>query len=137
MKLKLKGGFQSHRYMMQRLRMEANGLRGLYGVPVYLVGSALMDANEKPRDWDFRITLSDADFATRYGDPKAWVDEGRTGKWTDVRWRWSDDCVKQSKVASSRLQLNCDVQVYPASYAKAFAGKPRLRLDTRRVKVRR
>lgn len=133
MKIALKGGFASHAWMMRQLRAEANGIRGLYGVPVYLVGSALMDANEKPRDWDFRITLADEDFALRYGDATEWAREGANGHWTDIRWRWSDDCVKRSKAASGFLGLNVDFQAYPASYAKRFKGQPRLRLDTRRA----
>jgi hypothetical protein len=137
MKLALKGGFMSHGYMMHRLHAEANGIRGLYGVPVYLCGSALMDTNEKPRDWDFRITLADADFEMRYGVVDEWVKQGQSGYWTDVRWRWSDDCVKRSKAASAHLGLNVDFQAYPASYAKRFKGQPRLRLDTRRGKVAR
>jgi hypothetical protein len=132
------GRFASKRHLMRMLRREGNGIRGLYGVPVFLCGSALMDGNEKPRDWDFRITLADADFKARYGDPHKWEMEGCNGEWTDIRWRWSDDCVKRSKQLSAILGLNVDFQVYPRSYArKRFKGKPRLRLDTRRSTERR
>jgi hypothetical protein len=115
----------------KKLRTEGNGLRGLYGVPVFLCGSALLDANAEPRDWDIRITLPDAAFARRYGPVEQWEAEGLTGQYTKIRWRWSDDCVKQSKHAASLTGLNVDVQVYPASYAAHFKHRPRFRLDTR------
>jgi hypothetical protein len=50
------------------LRRLANGLRGYYGQPVYLCGSALLDGNTNPRDWDIRIELPDEQFALRYGN---------------------------------------------------------------------
>ncbi len=115
-----------------RLYKEGNGLAGLYGAPVYLVGSALNDANAEPRDWDVRITLSDRSFAARYGSVEQWIREGETGNWTSVRWCWSADCVKQAKHMAGNTRLNIDFQVYPQSYvAKRFDQQPRLRLDTR------
>jgi hypothetical protein len=120
------------KHLRRRLRAEANGLRGLYGASVYLVGSALLDCNERPRDWDIRITISDEQFQRRYGSPERWQFEGGDGQWTSVRWRWSDDCVKQSRQCSINTGLLVDVQVYPISYEGRFTGKPRLRLDTRR-----
>ena len=129
-----RAGWPKHatQYLRGRLRAEANGLRGLYGVPVYLVGSALLDSNEQPRDWDVRLTLSDAEFARRYGNPERWETEGGDGQWTKVRWRWSDDCVKQSQRASANSGVLVDVQIYPERYVRRFSGKPRLRLDTRK-----
>lgn len=115
-------------------RRWANALRGYYGVPVYLVGSALSGNNAKPRDWDIRIELSDEDFARRFGDPQAWETEGGTGKWTDIRWRWSDECVKRTKDGWRMTGLNIDFQIYPRSHVKLMYPRslPRLRLDTRR-----
>lgn len=119
------GGFR------QRLTREANSLAGYYGAPVYLVGSALQPEKRLPRDFDLRIMLTDADFRTRYGgSAEDWEDQGRTGDWQAVRWRHSDDCVKQSKHASDNCWHMVDVQVYPESYFKRF-NKPRVRLDTR------
>lgn len=117
---------------LARLQGEANSIRGLYGVPVYLCGSALREDNPEPRDWDLRICLSDYDFSLRYGDPGQWMTEGCTGEWTDVRWRWSDDCVKQTKRAARRTGLNVDFQIYPESHWNAlYADSPRVKLDTR------
>ena len=130
----LRAGWPKHasKYLRKSLRTEANGLRGLYGVPVYLVGSALFDSNEQPRDWDIRLALPDAEFKRRYGDPERWLFEGGDGNWTKVRWRWSDDCVKQSQRCSSNCGVLVDVQIYPESHAKRYRGRPRLRLDTRK-----
>lgn len=119
------------RERLDRLRNCANALRGYFGVPVYLVGSALLDANEEPRDWDLRLSLPEADFKRRFGSPDAWNEEGRTGKYTRVRWSWSDEMVKQSKNSSARTALNCDVQAYPEKHFRAYRNLPRLRLDTR------
>ncbi len=121
-------------YLRKRLRSEGNGLRGLYKVPVYLVGSALLDCNERPRDWDIRLSIPNAEFARRYGDPQRWILEGHDGQWTSVRWRWSDDCVKQSQQASANCGVLVDVQIYPEAFNGIFTGKPRLRLDTRSTK---
>lgn len=115
------------------LRKMANGLRGMFGMPVYLCGSALQGMNPKPRDWDIRIMLPDADFKRRFGiDAKQWANEGLTGKWTEGRWRWSDECVKQSKMAYAATGLNIDLQIYPAWYAnRHYRQYPKLKLDTR------
>lgn len=113
------------------LRRWANGVAGLYGEPVYLCGSALRDDNPSPRDWDVRLRMSHADFAARYGDPDVWDVEGATGKWTDVRWRWAADNVKQTRRAWRHTRANVDFQVYPAGHWDSVYGdKPRARLDT-------
>ena len=121
------------------LRRFANAQRGLYGQPVYLCGSALLDGNAHPRDWDIRIVLPDDQFALRYGNGRnaeyvvgRWVGEALDGAWTAIRWRWSDDCVKHSLQGCRDTGLNIDFQVYPASHAKAlYKSKPKIRLDTR------
>jgi len=117
---------------LKRLRAFANALRGRYGVPIYLCGSALLDVNEEPRDWDMRAALDEADFARFYGDANQWEQDGRTGAWTSVRWKWSDDMVKQSRDGYRRTLMNIDFQVYPAKHAAAYKNLPRFRLDTRR-----
>jgi len=130
----LRAGWPKHvtKEFRKKLQHVGNGLRGLYGAPVYLVGSALLDSNMYPRDWDIRIMLSDAEFTRRYGNPQTWHAEQAHKNWTRISWRWSDDCVKQSKVESSILGVLVDFQVYPLSiYRKSFRHRPRLRLDTR------
>lgn len=109
----------------------ANFIRGLYGVPIYLVGSALQEYNSDPRDWDIRIRLSNEAFRIRFGDPDDWTAQGGTGLWTRVRWRWADECVKRTKNAWRHIHENVDFQIYPPAYWRTFAGLPRLRLDTR------
>lgn len=114
------------------LRRWANALRGYYGVPVYLCGSALSGSNPNPRDWDIRLTLSEEQWRKRFGDPWKWEEEGGSGKWTDIRWKWSDECVKNSEQGYRRTGLNIDFQIYPAAHARQYAHRPKLRLDTRK-----
>lgn len=115
-----------------RLYRFANGIAGLYGVPVYLCGSALRPDNPDPRDYDIRVMLPDAQFEERYGSVRKWNDEGAVGNWTRVRWRWSADCTKQSRAGFRDTGLNIDLQVYPASHARAlYRDKRRVRIDTR------
>lgn len=117
--------------LLWRLRRWANRLRGRYGVPIYLCGSALREDNPDPRDWDVRIMLPDVLFALHFGPVDQWRDEGCTGQWTRTRFRWSDQCVKDDKDFAAWVQLNGDVQIYPESHAATmYAGLPRLRLDT-------
>jgi hypothetical protein len=125
----LADGEGAHRlYLLQRW---ANALRGRYGVPVYLCGSALRDDNADPRDWDVRLRIPAARFRAMYGDPAQWCREGDTGQWTRVRWRWSDDCVKVTKEGWKQTRLNIDFQAYPPAMWNKFLDEPRLRLDTR------
>lgn len=121
-----------------QLRRWANMLRGHYGLPVFLCGSALLENNPEPRDWDIRIEMPDKEFSTRFGDSKKWRDEGVSGEWTRVRWRWSDECVKQTKHGWKWTSLNIDFQIYPKSYCKeeSFDFQPKARLDTRARKTR-
>lgn len=115
-----------------RLQLLGNCLRGLYGAPVFLCGSALRTDNDDPRDFDIRIELPEADFEKRYGSVGKWMDEGGTGRWTRVRWQWSDDCVKGSRDGWERTRLNIDLQIYPRPYSRALYGKKRkIRLDSR------
>lgn len=117
--------------LREKLRRWANRLRGRYGAPIYLCGSALREANPDPRDWDVRIMLPDDDFALRFGPVDEWRDEGCTGLWTRTRWRWSDQCVKDTRDFAAWVHLPGDVQIYPESHAATlYADCPRVRLDT-------
>ena len=114
-----------------RLRRWANLLRGLYGVPIYLCGSALIECNKNPRDWDIRVEMPDEDFRRRFGDPQKWEEEESTGQWTEVRYRWSDECVKRSKEGWRAVDLNMDFQIYPLSYCeRLYRKRPKIKLDT-------
>lgn len=120
------------------LRQWANKLSDSHGTSVYLVGSALRDDNVNPRDWDIRIKLPDPLFALKFGLSyetsrivDQWIKEGSTGKWTQLRWRWSNHCVKRAAEGSSYTSLNIDFQVYPATYWKVYDGESRLRLNTK------
>lgn len=105
------------------LRKEADRLRDLYSAPaVWLVGSALIDSNEWPRDWDIRITLRGVELAQLYSGLRRGRDMMVTALY---------DYIEQSRILSGKLGLNVDFQVYPANYLFRFTGKPRFRLDTR------
>lgn len=106
-----------------------------YGCAVWLVGSALSGNNPKPRDWDIRVIVPDAQFVARFGiSAQQWQTEGVTGKWSEGRWRWADECVKSTQDGWSHTGLNIDFQIYPASHARRMypLSLPRLRLDQRR-----
>lgn len=122
------------RVRLRALRRFGNRIAAFYRVPVYLCGSALLDFNAAPRDWDVRITLSDLEFRRRFGDAQAWEAEGRSGVYTQVRWGWSDRCVKDSKDGYNVTGLNVDCQIYPESHARHYRNRPRLRLDSMPVK---
>lgn len=124
-------------YKLAALRRWANGIRGYYGVAVYLVGSALV--KPEPRDWDVRICLPDDEFMRHYAPNRRdaikvavdWLDESISGEWTNLRWGWSDDCIKQSRRGWRDTRLNIDFQVYPYVQWQVYESRPRLKLDTR------
>jgi hypothetical protein len=118
-------------WLLLNLQRHGNGLRGCYGMPVYLVGSALQDGNPYPRDWDIRLHLPDSAFEAKYGPVSSWLQQGASGQWNRTRWRWSDDCVKQSQAIAADTELNIDFQVMPWCHRETYRGKPRMRLDTR------
>lgn len=113
---------------LSALKCYAKRVAKFYRLPIYLVGSALIDANEKPRDWDLRMRMPDDRFRERFGDPLKWTIEGQTGQWTDVRWQWSNECTKRSREAWRACRVLVDFQIYPPSYWKNFRHLPRLRL---------
>ncbi len=125
-------------HTLDQLQRWANGIRMLYGAPVYLCGSALREDCPDPRDWDIRVCLPDDLFSLRYAggrDPervvKKWTDDSYTGKWGKIRWHWADDCVNESYKGRRVTGLNIDFQVYPESHANSkYKDKPKARIDT-------
>lgn len=115
---------------LNKLRRFANEMANFYRTPVYLCGSAMIDFNCEPRDWDIRIEMGHRDFKRRFGDPWQWMTEGGTGNWTQLRWKWSDECVKRTKDGWGRTGLNIDFQIYPLVQIQSYAHKPKVRLDT-------
>lgn len=115
-----------NRFLLMRW---ANFVRGYYGVPVYLVGSALLDFNSRPRDWDVRIFIDNEQFARRFGDRDQWEKERTSGMWTDVSWKWSDECVKRSREGAEHTHLNVDFQILPQIMRGTF--NTLLRIDNR------
>jgi hypothetical protein len=125
------------------LRGWANMMAARFGAPVWLVGSALTDPSA--RDIDVRIELPDDVFAARYGDVFDFNREGWSPAWGPGRRRWGEDMAKLSRdallnggrslwvVGREPLNklggLNLDFQVQPELLARAYADKPRERLD--------
>ena len=119
---------------LSSLQRFANKTRGLYGFPIYLVGSALSGSNSNPRDWDIRLILPNDEFDRHFGDHNKWMWEGTSGQWTEIRWKWSDACVKLSKQGYYECRLNIDFQIYPEEYADTVypeSSFPRMQIDTR------
>jgi hypothetical protein len=112
----------------------ANAIRGFYGHPVLLVGSQITDA-ENPRDVDIVCAIPDHEFELRYGSVNDWLQEGGTGLWTEVRWKWSDDCVKKSLDGMRDTGLQIDFKVQPMAQFKGYEhihkAYPPVKLDTR------
>lgn len=128
-----------------RLVRYANKMRGFYGYPVYLVGSALI--NEKTaRDFDLVCVIPDQEFITRYAYdelalhkddeiPKvieSWNLGVNDGLSSDVFWRWSDDCKKKSLAGTRYVRKYIDFKVLPISHdLQQYEKHSKLRLDTR------
>lgn len=112
----------------------ANSIRGLYGQPVYLVGSQIT-GKENPRDVDVVCAIPDDEFTIRFGDVNDWMQEGGTGLWTEIRWKWSDECIKRWKEASLETGLNVDFKIQPFAQFKGYKHIheqfPPYKLDTR------
>jgi hypothetical protein len=117
-----------------RLVRWANAIRGFYGGPVYLVGSQIT-GSDKPRDVDVICVISDDDFAMRYGNVQQFIEEGENGLWTEVRWAWSDDCIKKWRHGVKATGLNLDFKVQPQTqfdgYKNIHERFPPYKLDTR------
>lgn len=121
-------GLRAHPDLIPLLVRFANEQAGWYQSPVYLVGSAL--TKKEPRDIDIRVPLANEDWIGRYGGLAEWWErEGITGDWTEVRWRWSEDCTRTTKRAWAITMLNVDFQVQPATHFHSFRGR-KLRIDT-------
>lgn len=104
-----------------KLESFALKLKHLYWQPIYLVGSSLAEANEKPRDWDIRIEMPNDEFEIKFGNAFDWHQEGSTGQWTQIRLRWSDECTKRTKEAWRETGLNVDFQIYPELICSKYA----------------
>jgi hypothetical protein len=108
----------------------ANSLRAFYGLPVYLCGSILERSNY--RDVDIRIEMPDDLFNVRFGLVKLWIEEGATGNYTNLRWKWSEECVDKTQKGWNDTLMNIDFQIYPKSYCEAmFKDKKKFKLDTK------
>lgn len=110
-------------YLKFALQKWADTVFSRFGLPVYLVGSALKDPNQVwVRDIDVRVIMPDDHFAARFGDPKS--DEGK--------WRWAEEMGKQNFWAARQTLMPVDFQVMPDEKAKYYRDDPKLRLDSGR-----
>lgn len=112
----------------------ANSIRALYGHPVYLVGSQIT-GSEEPRDVDIIIAIPDDEFTIRFGDVNSWYQEGLTGEYTEIRWKWAAECNKRWKEACLETELNIDFKIQPFGMFKGFEHVhkkfPPYKLDTK------
>lgn len=96
------------------------------GGPVYLVGSALTEPD--PADVDVRVVLAAADLERLFG-PRL-VRGGRWWDWSEQDVRRGREQLKQSRRLSRRFGANVDLQIQTEDEARAYAGRPALRLDS-------
>jgi hypothetical protein len=109
-----------------------------FGLPVYLVGGALVDKD--PRDVDLVVPLPDELFAACYGDgpwSDGWVAR-EVNAWAASRnwptpaavWRrWARDCAKQSRHLTLLVGRAVDFKTQPEGEFARHAEKARVRLD--------
>jgi len=113
----------------------ANQIAARFHAPVYLVGSALAQA--QPRDIDIRVVLTEEAFLKRYGC--TWIDAETIGPWSHVDRpievaRYWTDVAKLGKWAAEHhgggmLNIDFQVQTDNANNARSHGNKPRIRLD--------
>jgi len=110
----------------------ASALSALFfGLPVYLVGSALTDPD--PRDVDLVIPMPEDLFLAAYNDGRpedlgAWQSGLRDPNPPAMWRRWARDCAKASRLATMFCGRRVDFKVQPQRYFDSFKG-PRVRLD--------
>jgi hypothetical protein len=113
----------------------ANQIAARFNQPVYLVGSALVE--EKPRDTDVVVILTDEEFLARYG--MSGLATQKIGDHADDRdRRYWQDVAKLSAWCNRHHgngSLNVDFKVQDESQVKARHYSPdfRLRLDSLEV----
>jgi hypothetical protein len=113
----------------QLLEGWANHIAGRFNAPVYLVGSALRE--ERPRDIDIRIVLTDEAFMQRYGCPRWECDFLGHDVSTPAVVRYHRDMAKHGEWAGRHHSrgLNFDFQVQDETSAAKYADQPRVRID--------
>jgi hypothetical protein len=111
------------------LRKFATIMQNIYGSSVFLCGSALLDFNSDPRDWDIRVIIEDSEFERRYGSVSKWNEPPTEDGLNRVRTRWAADCMKRSKKAWEVTGLHIDFQVQPESHVnEVYKTSPKLKI---------
>jgi predicted nucleotidyltransferase len=83
--------------------------------PVYLVGSVLKKDN--PRDIDILCVIPDDDFEKIFNlKPNQWKEEGKTGNWSNERYRWGSKCIAIAGILAKRLNSNVDFKFIPERF---------------------
>lgn len=91
-----------------------------FGVPVFLIGSALSEA--EPNDIDVRIILPDGQFDVWFGDIVG-IRSTDPGAWSDRSYAWAAFCGKQAAWVSKFCGVPLDFQVLPECWWKAKYSK--------------
>lgn len=114
----------------------ANHVRGFYGHPVYLVGSAL--TKEEPRDIDVICILPDEEFKHRYGikNIEQFFRDKILGDFSKPHWNLVDDYLKKTKHGWRFTKMNIDFKVKAEYENKNFhyTSKKEI-LDTKNIKL--
>lgn len=110
---------------IKRITEVSHALSALYfGLPVYLVGSGLVESKD-PNDIDVVIPVPDDLFDAMYGVYVAPIDRGTPS----AQWkRWARDCAKQGRELTMVCMKSVDFKTQPKSLFSTIA-KPRRRLD--------
>jgi len=72
------------------------------------------------------MVMPDADFELQFGPVWLWVEQGRTGNWTELRWQRAHCCAELTRGAWEVLGVNVDFQIYPESWSEMTFMSPRL-----------
>ena len=95
-----------------RLVRWSNAVAAFYGHHVYMVGSQLQN-KVNPRDVDIVCAIPDKEFEIRYGSVEKYLDELKTGMYTDITWRVAADSNKKSLHGMKETKLPIDFKVQP------------------------
>jgi hypothetical protein len=104
---------------------QANLYVGLYGAPIFLVGSTL--SKDVPRDIDIRVILSDEEMWRLFGRP---YEPKKENLWEEWQWKRAAENLKRSRELSAWSGYPIDFQVQSMAEASPHKDLPAIRLDS-------
>lgn len=115
-------------WFAEAFRRQADSLYGLYGSPIWLVGSALV--KERPRDIDVRVILCACEMQRRYGRHFPDICADGSNNFALWQWRRAVDNIKQSRALHDWGGFPIDFQIQSAGEAAPYEKLERVRLDS-------